>query len=146
MRLCHSTEIEQLISLHQSPAFYKYYKALCSLSPFLSFLFLAAFSAPTPPPSLFVQFYSYILCASHIFPFPSAPLRLERGCSVKWEQNMCCISCLSLYGLFFPPSNRPAGLFSKLTVILSYHIEKSPPSLPYFTTPQISTTQVQRDG
>lgn len=73
--VCHSTEIEELISLHQSPAFYKYSKALCSLL-FLSFLLLSLFS-PSPLPSrsfCFVHFSPPTHSASHVFPLPSAPV------------------------------------------------------------------------
>lgn len=84
--VCHSTEIEELISLHQSPAFYKYSKALCSLL-FLSFLLLSLFS-PSPLPSrsfCFVHFSPPTHSASHVFPLPSAP--------VGWCREMCLV-CL----------------------------------------------------
>lgn len=107
--VCHSTEIEELISLHQSAAFYKYSKALCSLPLFLfSFLLLSLFS-PLPSPFLPLSVCPFIflhtLCLPHPL-FPHAPVIqcgemclvcLERSSCIKREQkHACCISFLSL--------------------------------------------------
>lgn len=92
--VCHSTEIEELISLHQSPAFYKYSKALCSLSPSLSFSFLAAFSvlplhpSPSLPPLCLSMFFFFF--PTHTPPPTSSLFPLLLSYTVEK-----CVSCLS---------------------------------------------------
>lgn len=116
--MCHSTEIEELISSHHSPAFYKYSKALCSLPP--SFLLLSLFS------SLCMSIFSctlslphlpFSLCSCHITERNVSLVCLGRRNNAELEQNhLYCLSFVIRLGWSFPPDG-PVGLF-KVTVFL----------------------------
>lgn len=90
--MCHSTEIEELISLHQSPAFYKYSKALCSRSPSLPFCLPCCFLCSTPPS---LSFSLPSLCLSIFFPTHSLPPTSFLFSVLLWCNVERCASCLS---------------------------------------------------